>query len=133
MKATSKHKPTAREKAQALLAKKPQVIASQEPAIVPAAISTQSIVSNDDCFMKRTAVQAMTGVSKSTLYGRMGRGTFPKSRDIGSGRRWLRSEIVAWMNQAPVTMLITELQPGVKRGRGRPPKSAYVIAAQAPA
>ena len=50
-------------------------------------------------FLKVKEVKAKTGLANSTIYKRMGEGTFPQSRKIGNGSvRWLQSDIDAWMN-----------------------------------
>ncbi|MFH0781320.1 MAG: AlpA family transcriptional regulator [Pseudomonadota bacterium] len=43
-------------------------------------------------------VQGRTGLSRSTIYDRMGKGTFPYSISLGARAvGWLESEINAWL------------------------------------
>jgi prophage regulatory protein len=53
-----------------------------------------------DRFMRRPAVEAATGLAKSTIYLKMNEGTFP--RPVPVGRRavaWRQSDIAAWQQQ----------------------------------
>ena len=48
--------------------------------------------------LRRPAVQARTGLSTSTLYASMERGTFPKPVSIGAQAvGWLAHEVDAWI------------------------------------
>lgn len=48
--------------------------------------------------LRRKQVEIRTGLSRSTIYARIGEGTFPTPIDLG-GRAvgWLESEIEAWL------------------------------------
>lgn len=47
--------------------------------------------------LRLPAVEAMTGVKKSTIYKGMARGTFPKTVPIGDrARGWIEAEVIAW-------------------------------------
>ena len=58
-------------------------------------------------------VQGRTGLSRSTIYDRMGKGTFPRSINLGARAvGWLESEINAWLfscieNRAELSASIT--------------------------
>lgn len=53
---------------------------------------TQTVV------LRRPAVQARTGLSRSTIYLRMAQGTFPKSVPLGPRAiGWLEHEVEAWL------------------------------------
>jgi len=57
------------------------------------------ILVNGPMFLRMKEVRAKTGLANSTIYKRIGEGTFPQSRKIGNGSvRWLQSEIDDWMN-----------------------------------
>ena len=50
-------------------------------------------------FLRRRDVENCTGLSRSTIYKKMGEGTFPRpAAQVGTrGVRWLEREITAWM------------------------------------
>lgn len=49
--------------------------------------------------MRRPAVQAVTGLSRSTLYAMIGSGDFPQPIRIGKRAvAWKESEIKAWID-----------------------------------
>jgi len=49
-------------------------------------------------FLRRNSVQEMTGLSRSTLYDLMAKGTFPRPIPVGvKAVRWVDTEIHAWM------------------------------------
>lgn len=49
-------------------------------------------------FLRRISVQEMTGLSRSTLYDLMAKGTFPRPIPVGTKAvRWVDTEIHAWM------------------------------------
>lgn len=53
--------------------------------------------------LRRPAVEAVTGLSRSTIYDMMTRGEFP--RPVRIGRRavaWPESAILAWMAERPI-------------------------------
>jgi prophage regulatory protein len=48
--------------------------------------------------LRRPAVEATTGLSRSTIYQHMQAGTFPKPIRLGAKAvGWLESEVVAWI------------------------------------
>lgn len=51
----------------------------------------------DPVFLRRSAVEARTGLSRSSIYDRIAAGEFPKPVPLG-GRSvgWLESEIIGW-------------------------------------
>lgn len=53
------------------------------------------------CILRRHEVEARTGLSRSTIYLRMGQGVFPRAISLGGLRAvgWLESEIDAWLHQ----------------------------------
>ncbi|MGM9402548.1 helix-turn-helix transcriptional regulator [Aliiroseovarius sp. KMU-71] len=49
--------------------------------------------------IRRPRVQEMTGLSRSTIYDQMERGTFPRPVRIGTRAvAWRESEVVEWMS-----------------------------------
>lgn len=49
--------------------------------------------------LRRKQVEARTGLSRSTIYARVGNGTFPKPVNIGPRAvGWVESEITDWLN-----------------------------------
>ena len=53
-------------------------------------------------FLTIGQVTEMTGLSKGSVYDLMAKGMFPLPREVGDRRkRWLRSEVRAWMRSAP--------------------------------
>ena len=54
--------------------------------------------------LRLPAVQAKTGIkAKSTLYGMIAKGQFPKPRKLTSRAvGWLASDIDAWINSRPL-------------------------------
>ena len=48
-------------------------------------------------FLRRSAVEDMCGMTRSTIYRKMADGTFPKAEHIGGvGVRWRESEVKEW-------------------------------------
>ena len=48
--------------------------------------------------LRRRAVQTITGLSRSTIYARMGAGTFPRPIRLGARSvGWLAEEIEEWI------------------------------------
>jgi len=45
------------------------------------------------------AVQAEVGLHKTTIYGLMRDGKFPRPIKIGDSSRWLSDELEAWINE----------------------------------
>ena len=59
----------------------------------------------EEKFLTIHEVVEMTGLSTGVIYDLMGKGQFPLSREAGDRRRrWLRSEVLAWMRSAPPAM-----------------------------
>lgn len=50
--------------------------------------------------LRRREVEARTGLSRSSIYARMGEGTFPLAVGLG-GRSvcWVESEVAAWVEE----------------------------------
>lgn len=47
-------------------------------------------------------VKSRTGLSRSTIYLRISKGTFPRARSLGARAvGWYESEITAWIEQRP--------------------------------
>jgi prophage regulatory protein len=70
-------------------------------------------------FLRRKQVQAITGLSRSSLYLRIANGTFPRQIPLGTGSRaigWLSSEVDHWVEQQ------------VAQARATSPKSASMPA-----
>lgn len=52
-----------------------------------------------DKLIRRPQVQEITGLSRSSIYDQMERGTFPRPLRIGSRAvAWRESEVLDWMN-----------------------------------
>ena len=70
---------------------------------------------DDPVFLRRSAVEARTGLSRSSIYDRIAAGEFPKPVSLG-GRSvgWLKSEIVAWQ-KARIAERYQEVVLGVRR------------------
>lgn len=52
--------------------------------------------------MRRPAVEAATGLSKSALYKLINEGKFPAPRSIGTrARAWLQEDVEAWIKSRP--------------------------------
>lgn len=49
--------------------------------------------------LRRKQVENRTGLSRSTIYLRISKGTFPKPIDLGGGRAvgWIEAEIDDWL------------------------------------
>ena len=57
-----------------------------------------------DRLMRRRDVEEITGLSHSSIYRKMGEGTFPQSVRVTSRSvRWRSSDIDDWMESLPVT------------------------------
>ena len=52
-------------------------------------------------FLRRKQVEALTSLSRSSIYRLMSKGKFPKSKGILGGNIviWLRKEVEEWMEQ----------------------------------
>lgn len=54
--------------------------------------------------IRMTDVLKVVPLSKSTIYDRMGAGTFPRSKDLGGGVvAWYEDEVSAWQQACPDT------------------------------
>lgn len=57
-----------------------------------------TIVQNSQVILRRTQVQARTGISRSGIYQKMAEGEFPKSISLGPRAvGWLESSIDQWI------------------------------------
>lgn len=56
-----------------------------------------------DRFLRRTEVEQIVGLGRSSIYERMRRGEFPRPVRLSGSRavRWQQSEVKAWMNAQP--------------------------------
>jgi prophage regulatory protein len=64
--------------------------------------SKNATTSADNEFWGLKAVQAKTGLSRSTLYAYVAIGLFPRQRHLGVRRvAWLASEVRAWIASRP--------------------------------
>lgn len=70
-------------------------------------VSPVTPLADDDRLLRRGEVMEITSLSTTELYRRMKLGDFPRPRKLGAGHngsvRWLRSEVLAWMSQLPVS------------------------------
>lgn len=56
----------------------------------------------EDRFLRRSDVEAWTGLSRATIYRLMSAGKFVRPYRIGKNSvRWLQSEVQGWMNERP--------------------------------
>ena len=61
-----------------------------------------------DVLIDRRRVEEMTGLSRSTIYNMLAKGTFPKPLRVGiRAVRWRQSAITSWINQLPETLLLS--------------------------
>lgn len=52
--------------------------------------------------LRRAEVEKEVGLSRSTIYDRMEKGTFPRGRIVGKrARRWPSEEIERWKQEQP--------------------------------
>lgn len=52
---------------------------------------------NTDRYLRRTEVEKVTGLSRSTIYRRIEQGTFPRPFDLGGNAvRWRETDLIAW-------------------------------------
>ena len=56
-----------------------------------------------DVFLRLREIERRMGLSRSTIYKKMGEGTFPRpAAQVGTrGVRWLERDITAWMQSVP--------------------------------
>lgn len=60
-----------------------------------------------DELINRRRVEAITGLSRSTIYSKLAAGTFPKPLKVGMRAvRWRKSSIVEWMDNLPYRLLL---------------------------
>ena len=58
-----------------------------------------------DKFLRRSDVESLTGLSRSTIYAQMAVGSFPRPRQVGGKAvRWVESEVRQWMNSRPTNV-----------------------------
>ena len=70
-------------------------------------------------FLRRPEVEARTGLSRSTIYAAMDRGTFPRPVRIGvRAVAWRQDDIERWLEQCPEANPAE--QPAPKRGGDKP-------------
>lgn len=70
-----------------------------EHQIAPATLAASSS-GQDDQILRAKEVQAMTGLSRTTLWRYEKDGLFPARLNLGVGAvGWLKSDVVTWMNQ----------------------------------
>ena len=56
-----------------------------------------------DAFLRLPEVLSRTGLSRPTIYRKMGRGEFPKAVQLGANSvAWRESDVQAWMRE-PMT------------------------------
>ena len=56
-----------------------------------------------DRLLRRRQVEAMTGLSRSSIYRLMQDGEFPRPLRVGSNAvRWRLSDIIRWMESRPI-------------------------------
>ena len=74
-----------------------------------------------DRLIFKPEVILVTGMSYPSLWARMRRGEFPRSRVVGRGEAarvaWLASEIEAWMAALPTSVLLGDPDRDVKLAR----------------
>ena len=53
----------------------------------------------DNRFLRRPQVEAITGLSRSTIYAKMENGTFPRAIKLSARSvAWVESEVADWIN-----------------------------------
>ena len=63
-------------------------------------VATASPSTKTERFLRRPAVEDLTGYKTSAIYQKMHDGTFPKAVKLGANRvGWIASEIYAWMDE----------------------------------
>ena len=54
----------------------------------------------DRLLLRRSDVEGLVRLSRSAIYSKMSKGTFPRPKSIGDGSvRWLKSEVMEWIDQ----------------------------------
>ena len=73
-----------------------------------------------DVFLPRHEVERRTGLSRSTIYKKMGEGTFPRpAAKVGTRNvRWLERDITAWIQSCLDARDVPPTKP--KRRKKRP-------------
>ncbi|BBV03411.1 helix-turn-helix transcriptional regulator [Providencia rettgeri] len=61
-------------------------------------MSTQAIPLLDDQFVDMKFITRLTGLTDKWFYKLIQDGEFPKPIKLGRSSRWLRSEVVQWLN-----------------------------------
>lgn len=62
--------------------------------------STQNNVEVFDQFLRLGEVMNITSLSRSSIYKRIGEGSFPAPVSIGGrAKRWLKTDIESWISQ----------------------------------
>lgn len=80
-----------------------------------------SVPGDDDAILRRPAVEAMTGVSRTAIYLLIKQGLFPKPVVLGPRRRgWRLAEVRAWLASRPHGL--GPAPPGQPSARKPPPK-----------
>lgn len=63
---------------------------------------------NPESILRRQQVQARTGLSRSTIYDRMSKGTFPKAVSLGARSvGWFESDIDSWLKSLRTVPALT--------------------------
>lgn len=72
----------------------------------PGSVAQSADARIEDEFWSIMAIIARTGLSRSTIYGYIAQGLFPRQRRLGPRRvAWLASEVRAWMASRPQQIL----------------------------
>ncbi len=51
-------------------------------------------------FLRRTQVEDMTGLARTTIYRKMNEGAFPRPVHISKGSvRWIEADVLTWMDR----------------------------------
>ena len=65
--------------------------------------SSLPAAADDEDLLTLREVRAKVGLGASTIYRRMGEGTFPLPRNLGGGTvRWMRGDIRRWAQALPI-------------------------------
>ena len=56
----------------------------------------------DSLLLRRKDVERLTQISRSAIYAKMSKGTFPRPYDVGDGSvRWRKTEVEEWIEKLP--------------------------------